>query len=135
MTTPSDELTNDRPPEVSADPPPTELLSVADAARWLGVSRSSLYRALSAHRIPVSPVNLGGHVRLPRRQLERWLEGGEDPASAGPQLPPPVPAPRRTQRAAATYDDVFRALAPLRERRSPPTTSAASRSTSSWACA
>ena len=93
-----DELADRRAPITSADASPAELLSVVDAARWLGVSRSSLYRALSAHRIPVTPVNLGGHLRLPRRQLERWLEGdlaSDTRPSDAPASAPPAPAARR----------------------------------------
>ena len=107
MTTPSAELT-DRCELKEPAGAPAELLSVVDAARWLGVSRSSLYRALSAHRTPVTAVNLGGHLRRPRRQLERWLEG--DPPAAAPSRSEHAPAPPRSPRGAASYDDVFRSL-------------------------
>ena len=130
---------NDSPPATEHDRPAlvaprAELLNVVDAARWLGVSRSSLYRALATHRIPVTPVILGGHIRLARRQLERWLEGQDQPG------PPPTVAcassPSRVgSSGAATYDEVFRSLGPVGERRRSPTTSAASRSTSTSACA
>ena len=116
MTTPMDELADRRAPITSADASPAELLSVVDAARWLGVSRSNLYRALSAHRIPVTPVNLGGHLRLPRRQLERWLEG--DLASDTRPSGAPASAPPRRPRGGASYDDVFRLLARVDDRTS-----------------
>ena len=111
-----DELADRRAPITSADASPAELLSVVDAARWLGVSRSSLYRALSAHRIPVTPVDPGGHLRLPRRQLERWLEG--DLAQDTRPSDAPASAPPRRPRGGASYDDVFRLLARVDDRTS-----------------
>ena len=52
---------------------PPELLTVPEAARWLGLGRSTLYAALAAKRVPVSPIEIGGRVRLSRRRLEPGL--------------------------------------------------------------
>ena len=108
-----------------------ELLTVAQAAKWLGLSRSTLYQALADHRIAVTPVDLGGRIRLSRRQLERWLEGPSVDASASPQPTPVVPLAG----VSSVYDDVFRELAPAAGPRRSPTRSADARSSSASACA
>ena len=109
---------------------PPELMTVSQAARWLGLSRSTLYQALADHRIAVTPVDLGGRIRLSRRQLERWLEGLADEDAA----PEPPPAKALT-RGPAVYDEVFRELAPAAGPRRSPTRSADARSSSASACA
>ena len=116
---------------VPSDAPP-ELMSVTHAARWLGLSRSTLYAALAAHRIGVTPIDIGGQMRLSRRQLERWLEGPavEESAEDGP-TPPVVALPRGS----SVYDEVFRDLAPAAGPRRSPTRSADARSSSASACA
>jgi hypothetical protein len=49
------------------------LLSIADAATYLGVARKTL------GRLPVSPIRLGDRVLYDRRALDAWIarESGE----------------------------------------------------------
>ena len=89
---------------------PSELMTVTQAARWLGLSRSTLYEALAAHRIAVMPIDLGGQMRLSRRQLERCLEGPAADQRAE-ESPPPALA---LSRGASVYDDVFRLFVLIR---------------------
>jgi excisionase family DNA binding protein len=49
------------------------LLSAAEAAGLLGISRSAYYSLLSSGRIGPLPVRLGRSVRFDRRELERWV--------------------------------------------------------------
>ena len=110
---------------------PPELMTVPEAARWLGLGRSTLYAALAAKRVPVSPIDIGGRVRLSRRQLERWLDG---PESVHPSLS--VATVRSTApTASSTYNEVFRDLAPAAGESRSPTRSADTRSSSARACA
>ena len=105
-----------------------ELLTVSHAARWLGLSRSTLYVALADGRIPVTPIDIGGWMRLSRRQLERWLDG---PAAGAEEPPQPFTLPRTD----SIYDEVFRDLAPATGESRAPTRSADTRSSSARACA
>ena len=111
---------------------PPELLTVPEAARWLGLGRSTLYAALAAGRVPVSPIDIGGRVRLSRRQLERWLDGQEvgEPPSPVPTLVGIAP-----MTISSVYDEVFRDLAPAAGESRSPTRSADTRSSSARACA
>ena len=56
----------------------SELFSLPDAATWLGISRSSLYRGLQSGQVPVQPIVIGHTRYLVRRQLEAWLTGPTD---------------------------------------------------------
>ena len=47
------------------------LLTVAEAARLCGFSKSFLYAALSQGKLPC--VRLGRTARIPRAWLERWI--------------------------------------------------------------
>jgi excisionase family DNA binding protein len=48
-----------------------ELLRVEEAARVLALSRSKLFLMIAAGELPV--VRFGRALRIPRRQLERWI--------------------------------------------------------------
>lgn len=48
------------------------LLSVPEAARTLGISRSHLYQLIQSGKLPV--IRLGASVRVPRRWLEEFVE-------------------------------------------------------------
>ena len=111
---------------------PPELLTVPEAARWLGLSRSTLYAALAARRVPVSPIDIGGRVRLSRRQLERWLDGQEVGESSSPA---PALVSTAPPTISSVYDEVFRDLAPATGESRAPTRSADTRSSSARACA
>src|SRR5918993_2128901 len=79
-----------------------QLLRPAEVIDLLGVSRSWLYDAAKAGRIPC--VRLGGPdgpVRFRARELEAWIEGSRmappDPATAKRTEDTPAPASRRVE--------------------------------------
>ena len=47
--------------------------TVEEAGRLLGLSRSSSYEAVRNHSIP--SIRIGGRVLVPKKALERMLEG------------------------------------------------------------
>jgi excisionase family DNA binding protein len=51
------------------------LLSVEETAILLGQSRSSIYRAIDKGDLPLPVVKISGRWRVPRRAVERLLEG------------------------------------------------------------
>jgi len=51
------------------------LLSVEEAALLLGVDRATCYRAIRAEKFPLPVVRLGGRIRIPRRAVERLMDG------------------------------------------------------------
>lgn len=54
-----------------------EVLTVYEAAEFLGLSSSTLYKYVSERKIPFSKRN--GSVRLLRSTLLDWLKAGEKP--------------------------------------------------------
>ncbi len=101
------------------------LLTVSEAAQWLGISRALLYRSLQSGQVPLTPIVLGNTRYLARRQLEAWLNHLDSPLAA-PSVPDAAASP--------TYDDLD-ALFASGGARKLPITSADSRSVSSrnWA--
>ena len=58
------------------------LLSVEEAAILLGETRSTLYRAVKAGSLPLPVFRIGSRIRIPRRAVERLIEGVvPDPSS------------------------------------------------------
>lgn len=55
------------------------LISVAEAAKIMGVSTSTAYRLARENRIPV--IRIGSSVRVNLRQLEKWIEEHTDHAA------------------------------------------------------
>ncbi len=51
------------------------LLSIEEAAVLLGVARSTLYRGAKANRLPFPVYVIGSRLRVPRRSIERLIEG------------------------------------------------------------
>lgn len=51
------------------------LLSVEDTAVLLGQSRSSIYRAIDRGDLPLPVFTINGRLRIPRRAVERLLDG------------------------------------------------------------
>jgi excisionase family DNA binding protein len=51
------------------------LLSIEEAAILLGETRSTLYRAVQAGTLPLPVYTIGGRLRIPRRAVERLLDG------------------------------------------------------------
>lgn len=52
-----------------------ETLSIEDAARILGMDKSTAHRAIKAGTFPVPVHQIGGRQRVSRIQLERFLDG------------------------------------------------------------
>ncbi len=59
------------------------LLSVEDTAVLLGQSRSSIYRAIDRGDLPLPVVTINGRLRIPRRAVERLLDGDISPPPHG----------------------------------------------------
>jgi excisionase family DNA binding protein len=64
---------------------PRPLLSVEDAALLLGETRSTLYRAIRAGTLPLPVFQIGARMRIPRRAVERLIEGRVPPDGWGPK--------------------------------------------------
>lgn len=56
-------------------------VSVTEAARLLGISRRSAYRAAASGDLPA--VRIGGRIVIPRRRLLQLLEGTAEPKADG----------------------------------------------------
>src|SRR5258708_1925347 len=54
-------------------------LSVEETAVLLGLSRSTLYRSLQRGDFPVPAVQVNGRIRVPRKAVERLIEGSNSP--------------------------------------------------------
>ena len=54
---------------------PRPLLSVEETAILLGETRSTPYRALKAGTLPLPVFRIGSDFRIPRRAVERLIEG------------------------------------------------------------
>ena len=57
------------------------LLSVEDTAVLLGQSRSSIYRAIDRGDLPLPVFTINGRLRIPRRAVERLLDGDVAPTA------------------------------------------------------
>jgi len=55
-----------------------QLLNLEETALVLGIGRSTLYRAVRAGQVPFPVHRIGGKWYVPRRALERFLDGGGD---------------------------------------------------------
>jgi excisionase family DNA binding protein len=51
------------------------LLSIEETAMLLGESRATLYRAVNAGTLPLPVWRIGKRLRVPRRAVERLLDG------------------------------------------------------------
>jgi len=75
------------------------VMSVVEAARLLGISKTLAYDLVARQELP--SLRLGGRVRIPRRALERLTESRSKPSSDVPQsrregsgrIPERAPAP------------------------------------------
>ena len=67
------------------------LLSVDEVSILLGQSRSSVYRSIQRGDLPLPMFKLNGRLRVPRRAVERLIEG-DLPVSAtsGTRIAEPV---------------------------------------------
>jgi excisionase family DNA binding protein len=74
-------------PTESPDAQPKRLLSVAEAARRLGISESAAYRLAAAGALPGQVKLPGAWMRVRARVLEAWLDGQEPPEGSPEDLP------------------------------------------------
>ena len=68
-------------------------LSIEETAVLLGISRATLYRSVQRGDFPVPVVQLNGRLRVPRRAVERLMEGlapVPQPGASG-EVPPSAP--------------------------------------------
>jgi excisionase family DNA binding protein len=61
--------------------PPAETVSVNVAAARLGIDRLTLYAAIRRGEAPLPVIRIGRRILIPRRALERLLDGEADPIS------------------------------------------------------
>ncbi len=103
------------------------LLSVEEAATLLGIDRATCYRAIRNDTLPVPVMRLGGRIRIPRRAIERLLEGAEPAVGSQPrQLAPtadPCPVCGAPAPAAASSPSRSRPICSAARRSSPAITS------------
>lgn len=59
-----------------------QLLNLEETALVLGIGRSTIYRAVRAGKVPFPVHRIGGTWYVPKRALERFLEGAGDGAGA-----------------------------------------------------
>jgi excisionase family DNA binding protein len=52
-----------------------KLMTVAEVAEYLRISRASVYRLVRSRQLPVS--NVGRQLRFRRDSIDRWLQGKE----------------------------------------------------------
>lgn len=52
-----------------------QLLNLEETALVLGIGRSTIYRAVRAGKVPFPVHRIGGKWYVPRRALERFLDG------------------------------------------------------------
>lgn len=88
------------------DPIQKEILNVAEAAAYLGVSTRTFHKVLHQGEMPGRKV--GREWKFSRRALEQWIAGGrsrdfldgedrvEEAAEEGGRAAPPPPSPRAT---------------------------------------
>lgn len=50
-------------------------MTVKEAAEYIGISLPTIYRAIAAGRIPSLQLTPGGKMFIPRKALERLLNG------------------------------------------------------------
>jgi excisionase family DNA binding protein len=59
-------------------------LSIEETAVLLGISRATLYRSVHRGDFPMPVVRLNGRMRVPRRAVERLMEGTVSPTLSQP---------------------------------------------------
>lgn len=58
-------------------------VTVSEAARQLGISRSFAYQSIARGDFPVPVLRIGGRVVVSRAALDRYLDGGDDQKRGG----------------------------------------------------
>jgi excisionase family DNA binding protein len=80
---------------LGGDPPGPLVMSVAEAAGMLGISRTLAYDLVARRELP--SLRLGGRIRIPRRGVERLTETRDECATEGARPAEKTPC-RRTGR-------------------------------------
>lgn len=77
------------------------LLTVAEAARFAGVSEKTIYRALEARRLKHARIGQSKCYRIRREWLDDWIDDSAvdvEPAVSGFAIEHPVGPPRTARR-------------------------------------
>jgi|HubBroStandDraft_6_1064221.scaffolds.fasta_scaffold58280_1 excisionase family DNA binding protein len=64
----------------------TQLLNLEDTATVLGIGRSTIYRAVRDGKVPFPVHRIGGKWYVPKRSLERFLDGEADHQPSSEEL-------------------------------------------------
>jgi excisionase family DNA binding protein len=67
------------------------LLTLTDAAATLSLGKTTLRKLIEAGEIRV--VRIGGLVRVPRSEIQRWIDSRLETASSGPVTHHPLRVP------------------------------------------
>jgi prophage regulatory protein len=67
--------TMDQAPDAGPTSNPPLLIPASEVARLLGISKRTLWRLLSAGKLP-APVRLGNNVRWRLDEVEQWISQG-----------------------------------------------------------
>src|SRR5689334_12172304 len=104
--------------ETEAPSAPPDVLTIAEAARRLRIGRNSAYEAVRRGELPV--VRIGRRLLVPRRALERLLDGDRGDESEGQPRGPSVLTGKESPQVLTTPEGFERkddALACRRRRR------------------
>lgn len=52
----------------------SDIISVGDACRFLGIHRNTLYKLIQAEQIPAFRITKGGRWKFRKSDLEQWVE-------------------------------------------------------------
>lgn len=52
------------------------LIDYKAVCRMLSIGRNAFFTMRQTGRFPIKAIRLGGSVRYPRREVERWIEAG-----------------------------------------------------------
>ena len=67
--------TMDQAPDAGSTSNPPLLIPACEVARLLGISKRTLWRLLSAGKLP-APIRLGNNVRWRLDEVEQWISQG-----------------------------------------------------------
>ena len=57
---------------------PSDIISIVEASRFLGVHRNTLYKLIQAEEIPAFRLTAGGPWKFRQRDLNQWLEDRQE---------------------------------------------------------
>ena len=66
-------------PTPAAAPPPSETVTIREAARLLGVSKGFVYRHIGTDVLPIPAMRFGRRVVVARLAIQRYIERHAEP--------------------------------------------------------